>query len=528
MNAPLFLNLFLAFIEGFALILSPCILPILPILLGGSIEGGRQRPYGIIFGFVLVFAGFTISSRLLVQYLDLDLSGVRYVAFILIALFGVILISDYLSAKFEHWTGHFANLGQRWSDKRGTQSGGFWSGVILGALVSLIWVPCGGPILAAAIVQSAVQDSNWGSFFSFCFFALGSVTPMIIIALLGRKIMQRISFLKNKTQRLRQLFGAIIIVGAALAAAFDAGWLNATPRPDTSVIVSGQKQLIHPLSHPYPAPALKDSPDDWINSVPLTLSDLKGKVVLIDFWTYSCINCVRTLPYLKNWYAKYHNQGLEIIGVHTPEFEFEKAPQNVRAAVKADGILYPVVMDSDYSTWLNYGNQYWPAHYLIDKQGDVVATQFGEGGYAETEHNIRVLLGLQDQVNNSPAVNAAATPYFSTQTPETYLGSARAGDHQEVWNINGTWNTQAQYILNTQENASIILHFSAKKVFLVAGSVNGPMQVTVTLNGKALPGFTLDQHDLYPILSLPSAQSGTLELTFSRFGAQLYTFTFGN
>ncbi len=517
------LNLGLAFVEGFALILSPCILPILPIMLSGGIEGGRRRPYGIIAGFVLVFALFTLVSRLLVQHLGINLDWVRYGAFALIALFGIILISDGLSAQFEHWTQRLANMGMTASAKNDSSAGGFCSGVLLGGLVSLIWVPCGGPILAAAIVQSAIQESNWASFFSFLFFALGSVLPMIIIALLGRTILQRLAFLKKNSGRLRKVFGLIILVGALLALA--PARISSTPIV-TSMNENAPGILVDALSSPYPAPALAGAPTDWINSPPLTLADLKGKVVLIDFWTYSCINCVRTLPYLNNWYAQYHDKGLVIIGVHTPEFEFEKNRSNVVQAVQEDGILYPVMMDSNYATWLNYHNEYWPAHYLIDKQGNVVYQHFGEGNDAQTEHNIRVLLGLHGDLSK-PLPNPAVTSFFSVQSPETYLGAARANAHQDLWSTQGGWTSQDQYIMSTQPNASITLQFTAQKVFLVGGTADKPIMVTVQLNGKTLRRFTLTRHDLYPVLSLPQQSAGSLTLHFSNPGAQLYTFTFG-
>ncbi len=523
MNTAILLNLALAFVEGFALILSPCILPILPIMLSGGIEGGRSRPYGIITGFVLVFASFTIISRLLVQHLGINLDIVRYIAFALIGLFGLILISDKLSNKFEHLTQRFASIGMVASAKADQPSGGFFSGVLLGGLVSLIWVPCGGPILAAAIVRSAVEDSNWGSFFSFLFFALGSVLPMIIIAMLGKTIMQKLTFLKKNTGRLRKIFGVIILAAAVLA--LIPMHTNSIPA-NTGLSEATSNQLVDALSLPYPAPAILDAPNNWINSPPLAIADLKGKVVLIDFWTYSCINCVRTLPYLNNWYAKYHDQGLVIIGVHTPEFEFEKNPSNVIQAVQEDGIKYPVVMDSNYATWLSYHNQYWPAHYLIDKQGNVVYESFGEGDYAQTEHNIQVLLGVQGNVT-TPQPNAVATSAFSNQTPETYLGGARASKFLGLWSTEGSWVSQDQYIVSTGPNASITIDFNAQKVFLVAGVANKPVVVTVLLNGKNIGTFTLTHHDLYPVLTLPKQSTGKLTLQFATPGAELYTFTFG-
>ena len=211
-----FINYGLAFLEGLALIASPCILPILPIMLSGSIEGGRKRPLGIIVGFVLVFAIFTLFARTLVQWLGIDLDKVRYFAFGFIILFGIILMSDWLSQKFSMLTESIANIGNRSSDK--VLSGGFLSGLILGALVSLIWVPCAGPILAAAIVQTAVQKTSFESFLTFFSFALGSVIPMLIIALIGRKFLVKLSFFKKHSEHLRKIFGLIIIIGALIAA----------------------------------------------------------------------------------------------------------------------------------------------------------------------------------------------------------------------------------------------------------------------------------------------------------------------
>ncbi len=210
-----FVNYALAFLEGLALIASPCILPILPIMLSGSIEGGRKRPIGIIVGFVLVFALFTLSARTLVQWLGIDLDKLRYFAFGFIILFGLILMSDWLSLKFSMLTESIANIGNRSSDK--VQSEGFISGLILGALVSLIWVPCAGPILAAAIVQTAIQKTSVESFFTFLSFALGSVIPMIIIALIGRKLFAKLKFFKKNSEQLRKIFGLIIIIGALIA-----------------------------------------------------------------------------------------------------------------------------------------------------------------------------------------------------------------------------------------------------------------------------------------------------------------------
>lgn len=554
----------LAFVEGFALIVSPCILPIIPILLSGGITGGRKRPWGIIVGFVIVFALFTFFSRALVQSLGVNLDMIREISFVFIALFGVILVSDYFSNLFERVTQTIGNVGLRLSAQNNPQ-GGFLSGVILGALVSLIWVPCGGPILAAAIVQSAIQKTTFASFLIFFFFALGSVIPMLLITLLGRKLVNQLSFLKERSRALRKIFGLIIIVGAVLAAFanIEASWAPMPQAPNIIVpkssIPTNENELINPLSKPYDAPSIINK-GTWLNSPPLTISALKGKVVLIDFWTYSCINCIRTLPYLKDWYDKYGPDGFVIIGVHAPEFEFEKNLSNVKTAVAKYGISYPVVLDNNYVIWSNYNNQYWPAHYLIDKNGQVVYEHFGEGNHAETEHNIQVLLGLKNAAldNKTMIVNPVM---MYNQTPETYLGYARDETYEspelmkqdqaatysyppkldaDHWALQGEWNIASQNITAVTANAALKLNFNATRVYVVAGSSTGrPIQVKVTLNGQPIADndsgrdvdsgiLVLRGPTIYQLTNLNGPSINTIELTALSPGAQFYSFTFGD
>jgi len=543
----------LAFIEGFALIVSPCILPILPIMLSGTIEGGNKRPLGIITGFVITFALFTFFARSLVQYLGVNLDLLRQLAFGFIILFGIILVSDYLSEKFNRFTQLFSNLGLKFSGRNNND--GFFSGFILGGLVSLIWVPCAGPILAAALVQIAIQKTTQQSFFIFLSFAIGSVIPMLIIALVGRKLINTFSFLKTHTHLLRKIFGWIIIIGSLIAAFSNvsSAYSSMGEAQGEKKPVSGKDELVDSLMVPYPAPALVSN-SAWINSPPLTLKALKGKVVLIDFWTYSCINCIRTLPYLIDWYEKYHPYGFEIIGVHTPEFEFEKNLDNVKQAVAKDNIHYPVVLDNDYITWLNFKNQYWPAHYLIDKEGKVVYEHFGEGSYEDTEHNIRVLLGLTGQPAKE---NEAASlkekkenKVVERLTPEIYFGYERAGYYrgteslkhdalfhytypkdlpENSWALKGNWRVEAQKILPAEKDASIKLHFFASKVFIVMGtSSDHSIPVKLILNGKPIGKVEVKAHTLYPVVSLKQSQSGVLEVIPSESGVEFYTFTFGN
>ncbi|HVV69003.1 MAG TPA: cytochrome c biogenesis protein DipZ [Gammaproteobacteria bacterium] len=561
-----FLNFVLAFVEGFALILSPCILPILPIMLSGTIEGGKKRPLGIITGFTIVFTLFTLLSHYLVTHLGINLDRLRDAAFILIILFGIVMVSSYLTDKFSLLTQKVANFGTSFASGE-QEGGGFLSGVLLGGLVSLVWTPCAGPILAAALIQIAVQKTALGSFFALFAFALGSVMPMVIIALLGKKLVRSIGFIKKHTELLRKIFGVIIIV-TALALAYISHFRpdlfallaapgTAPPAEKTKATTSPTTGLIDELLIPYAAPALAGL-GPWINSEPLTLAQLRGKVVLIDFWTYSCINCIRTLPFLLAWDKAYHNQGLVIIGVHTPEFEFEKNADNVRQAVARFGIHYPVALDNQYATWNNYQNSYWPAHYLIDKQGRVVYQHFGEGDYATTEHNIRVLLGLNPMQNMASSGLNAAMPSYD-ETPETYLGYVRSGTFagkeapvtdetanytfptqlpRDDWALQGAWLIHGQKIVAMAAGSAIKIHFRAQHVYVVMGNTtHKPLRVKVLLNGQPIGAeggadvqnseVTVTAQRLYEVAGFPEVATGEITLIIEDPGVELYTFTFG-
>ena len=241
---------------------------------------------------------------------------------------------------------------------------------------------------------------------------------MFLIALAGRSIVTNLLF-PGKTVLFRQLLGLIIILTVIYLVFFPGAGISFTQT--NNQLPAKPVSLVNGVEHPYKAPEIAGI-DAWINSTPLSWNNLKGKVVLIDFWTYSCINCIRTLPYLKDWYAKYHDKGFEIIGIHSPEFQFEHDLNNVKNAVKQDGITYPVALDNQFITWQNFKNEYWPAHYLVNKNGEVVYVHFGEGEYDVTENNIRYLLGMGGQVTH----NKYEENYATTQTPETYLGYHRA------------------------------------------------------------------------------------------------------
>ena len=547
-----FLNIFIAFLEGFALIISPCILPILPIILSGSLTGKKTRPLGITVGFIFTFACVTLFSRSLIQSLHISESAIRNTSLAILFFLGIVMVSTYLTDKFNLLTQRLTHVGNNLAIANNPQSG-FWGGVVFGGLVGIIWTPCAGPILAAVIVQVVLQQTTWSSLLVVIAFAVGAGLPMLFIAMLGRRILGAFGFFRGHTVLFRKLLGVIVLLTVAYLAFFSTLSPVFSAR-QSSGTGSTVQSLINGLDTPYKAPELAGI-DTWINSPPLQLSALKGKVVLIDFWTYSCINCLRTIPYLEDWYSKYHHQGLVIIGVHSPEFQFEHDYNNVKAAVTKLGITYPVALDNRFVTWRNFHNAYWPAHYLIDKNGDVVYQHFGEGGYDVTENNIRYLLGL----NEATEVSRVEGGFFSFQTPETYLGYARAErfssreslvkdavhaysypislltDH---WALKGNWFVYPDKIVASSDGVAIKLHFAGKQVYAVMGSPMQAVDVQVLLNGKPIAAdsgddvsrsnVTVSQQRLYSLVNLQHGDGGELELVMSHPGVEVYTFTFGN
>lgn len=543
----------LAFLEGLALIVSPCILPVLPLVLAASVEGGKRRPYGIIIGFVLAFSLFAIVARKLVALLGIDLDIIKDISLVLLAVFGLVLLSSKLSDKFSALTQGAANFGNQLASHGGE---GLLSGILIGALIGLVWTPCAGPILAAVLVQVIRQQTDFAGNLIIVSFAIGAGVPMLIIALTGRKIMGKLGFLSRHAEAVRKGFGILILLSVAyIASGVDVQSLLTRSAPAKPVTSASQLTLQGGLDTPYAAPEFAGI-EAWLNSPPLTMQSLKGKVVLVDFWTYSCINCVRTLPYITDWDRKYRDMGLVIVGVHSPEFEFEKKIGNVKAAIAQHAIRYPVALDNRLATWVNFNNRYWPAHYLIDRDGKVVYTHFGEGKYGITENNIRYLLGLKNQTETA----RAETPgYLPEQTPETYLGYARAesfgGEDKVVpdalatfrfpasldeneWALSGKWKVTAEKIVAAERGSALRLNFKARKVFLVLGTASGkPVRVSLKLNGNSVGGnasmdapsgkLTVERNTLYELIDQKQIENGVIEIQSDSPGLEAYAFTFG-
>jgi len=532
-----------SFAEGLALILSPCILPVLPLILGASLEGSKAKPLGIVAGFVLAFTAFAWVSRQAILASGISSEVIRDASLILLMLFGLVMLFPRLSDKWAAW---FARLGGGSDALIGRIKGdGFISGMGVGALIGVVWTPCAGPIMATALLQIIQAGTTAGALAIIAAFALGAAIPMFIIATSGRYFMHHLHFLKKHSDTIRRTIGVVMIAAAlTIFSGFDLKLVAWGAKLDAAEITTAAP-LENNTQNAVTAPELVGI-TDWVNTPPLTLQQLRGKVVLIDFWTYSCINCIRTMPYITGWYEKYKNDGLVIIGVHSPEFPFEKKLSNVKDAVNEYGITYPVALDNNFSTWKAFKNQYWPAHYLINRDGRIVYTHFGEGNYAETENSIRAALGLDAKVVSITDSDVI----MQGQSPETYLGYNRAANFKSpegitpdklttytypaalapnAWALTGNWKVAGEKI-TSGTNAGLRFRYIGGKVFLVLGSVDGkPLTVDVLVDGTKTKTISVTAEKLYTLVDTPAgaAPKGLLELRVSRAGLDAYAFTFG-
>ena len=564
-----------AFLAGIATVLSPCILPVLPAILSASASGGKWRPVGVILGLILSFVFFTLTLTTLVHAFGLSANLLRYIAIVIIGVFGLILFVPALSDKFAMLTDSVANFGARLQSSVRSRSG-FWSGIVIGAALGLVWTPCAGPILAAITTLVATQQVSFQVFLLILAYSLGAALPLFGIAYCGQRFFS-IPALAKYSERIRQVFGVLMILTALALAfnwdvAFQQSILDKIPSIQLekgarlqqelqklrgpSFSESTRKTAGEPGELPYiaSAPPIKGI-NAWFNSTPLTIDQLKGKVVLVDFWTYSCINCIRTFPYLHQWFDKYKDKGLVIIGVHTPEFEFEKDANNVKMAVERFKIAYPVAMDNHYQTWEAYHNAYWPADYLIDKDGWVREVHYGEGAYLETENAIRSLLQLPPLVEKEKEVTTVRT----TMTPETYLGYGRASAYpsemqianeevkkyhlggqllEDQVGLEGEWLVKKEYILSDSDTSTLTLNFEANHVYLVLSGASAT-PIKVDLDGQPLPKqyWTDDMNEKgeihvkearkYDIVDLKGSDGRHLLTLHIPKGIQAYAFTFG-
>jgi cytochrome c biogenesis protein CcdA/thiol-disulfide isomerase/thioredoxin len=547
------LLLIFAFVAGAGTALSPCVLPVLPVALSAGATGGRRRPVGVVTGLTLTFTFSTVALVYVIDALGLPDDLARNIAIVVLAGFGISLLVPSLSARFEAWA---SRIGAK---PRNTEGSGFWSGLLLGASLGFVYAPCAGPILAGVITVSASQDFTAGRLAVAIAYGLGSGVALYALLLGGRRVISRLS---PRSGVFQQAMG-LVMVCVAVAMSFDLDTRFQTAIADDlpSFLVNPTEGIeeseavesrLDDVRRPSGLPVLGTAPEldpgggRWFNSDPLTLEALRGRVVLIDFWTYTCINCIRTLPYLKSWDRKYRDDGLTIIGVHTPEFPFERDAGNVEDAIDQSDIEYAVKQDNDYGTWDAFGNQYWPAKYLIDADGEVRYAHFGEGEYEETERNIRSLLreaGRRSDGRGRPS--RVETPSAGLATPETYLGYERAegflngeltpgtrtfsGGAPELplngFLYQGTWTIDGESA-TAGAGARLSLRFRARRVFLVLGSEGRQRSVSLTLDGKPLRAVRVRAHKLYRLVELPRVGEHTLTLDFEP-GIEGYAFTFG-
>jgi cytochrome c biogenesis protein CcdA/thiol-disulfide isomerase/thioredoxin len=548
----------MAFLSGVATVLSPCILPILPIMLSGAV-GGKRKPYGIIVGFVLSFAIFTVFATALVQSLGIDLDVLRYVAAVILALLGLTLLFPQIQEKI--------NVLVKTPRLQAGQREGFRGGLATGATLGLVWAPCAGPILAAVITLAATAQAGIGSFMVVLSYALGTGVVMLLIILGSRRILEKVKKLYTHLETIHKVFGILVIIAAlGIATGYDRKVqiyiIDVTPASWTTFLQSFEQgtvvdSAIESLDKDTKGLNINggQAPEligvaSWINSDGESIVDLKGKVVLIDFWTYSCINCIRTLPHLKDWHEKYSDDGLVIIGVHSPEFAFEKKFSNVEKAVEDFGLEYPIALDNDFSTWRAYNNKFWPAKYFIDREGNIQHTQFGEGNYKNSEEMIRQLLAEGGDMPEEELSQPGPAPYSIGQSPETYLGYWRLAKFENLpelsqnssynyqlagslsnneWTIGGHWRMEEKRLISEKDGSRLKMKFSGKNVFLVMGSPTSK-QVEVLIDGQtaALSPITVDEFKLYDVIKDNSfIKGGILELVVPE-GVELYAFTFGS
>lgn len=597
------LLIILAFVGGLLTILSPCILPVLPFVFarGGRpfLRNGLPLLAGMALTFALVASLAAVGGAWVVQ---LNQYG-RWLALAFISLFALTLLLPQLA---ERLTRPLVAAGNRLNQAAGHgQQPRAGTSLLIGIATGLLWAPCAGPILGLVLTGAALQGANIGSSLLLLAYAAGAATSLALALLVGGKLFDTMKRSLGAGEWLRRGLGAVMLAGvAAIALGLDTGVLarlstagtgsleqhlvdrlngagndgammmsanandsmaNDSMSNNSMMRVAGNTNTGLPVEGTLPA---LDGAVQWLNSPPLSAEALKGKVVLVDFWTYSCINCLRSLPYVKAWAEKYRDQGLVVIGVHAPEFAFERDIDNVKKASRDLGITYPVAIDNDFAIWKGFNNQYWPAHYFIDGQGQIRYHHFGEGKYDESERVIQQLLrenGQQQVDSGMVKVDASGAQQAATQgirSPETYLGHDRAQHFASPagiqkdrtatyslpgslklndWALNGEWQVNQEEAVLSNAGGHIAYRFKARDLHLVLGpSADGkPVRFKVSIDGQA-PGAahgvdinsdgsgTVHEQRLYQLLRVPGdAAEHTFNIEFLDPGVHAYAFTFG-
>lgn len=616
----------LAYLGGVLTIVSPCILPVLPFVFARAGQPFLRSTLPMLVGMAATFAGVATLAAVGGGWAVQANEYGRYAAIMLLAIFGVILLFPALS---DYLTRPLVSLGARLSQSADKNSRGGGSAVaaslLLGVATGLLWAPCAGPVLGLILTGAALQGANVGTTLLLLAYALGAATSLALALLIGGKVYQVMKQSLGIGEWLRRGVGvAVLTAVVAIALGLDTGFLTQASLASTNVLEQGLVDKFHQqqtaddtggamksvvmsagggsmamtgnnqmmmsgnpaaMSGDSMAMAMKpkgageqlpvegqmpplDGAVQWLNSSPLTTEQLKGKVVLVDFWTYSCINCLRAIPYVKAWAEKYKDQGLVVIGVHSPEFAFEKNVDNVKKAISDLGITYPVAVDNDYAIWRAFDNEYWPAHYFIDAKGQVRHHHFGEGDYDQSERIIQQLLaeagktGVSSDIVNVKATGAeAASDAANVQSPETYVGYQRSENfvddkgtvndaaHDYVaatpklneWGLTGNWTVGSEQATLNAADGTIYYRFHARDLHLVLGpGADGkPVRFKVTVDGKAPDdghgadtdadgNGTVTGQRLYQLVrEAGPVGDHTFEIHFLDAGVQAFAFTFG-
>jgi cytochrome c biogenesis protein CcdA/thiol-disulfide isomerase/thioredoxin len=619
-----------SYLGGVLTILSPCILPVLPFVFARADRPFVKSGLPLLLGMAITFAGVATLAAVGGGWAVQANQYGRFAAIVLLALFGITLLFPELADRL---TRPLVALGGRLSQKADNSNGSggsFGPSFLLGVATGLLWAPCAGPILGLVLTGAALQGANVQTSLLLLAYALGAATSLALALLIGGRVFKVMKQSLGAGEWVRRGLGVAVLCGVvAIALGLDTGLLTRVSLASTSSVeqalidkvpaqqasdqaqpivmakgdsnammgggsamngapamtgasnvMSGGGPAMMMMMKPKSAPAASDLPVEgqapslagaveWLNSPPLTIEGLRGKVVLVDFWTYSCINCLRALPYVKAWAEKYKDQGLVVIGVHAPEFAFEKNIDNVKQAAKDLNLSYPIAIDNDYAIWRAFNNQYWPAHYFIDAQGRIRHHHFGEGEYDQSEKIIQQLLaeaGKSDVAKDIVSVNAqgaeAAPDMGDVKSPETYVGYMRAenfaspggavADKPQAyalapslqlnqWAIGGDWTIGGERAVLNQPNGRIAYRFHARDLHLVLGpAADGkPVRFRVSIDGKAPEGDhgadidakgdgTIAGQRLYQLVrqANPSADR-EFQIEFLDLGAQAFAFTFG-
>lgn len=559
----------LAYVGGFLTILSPCILPVLPFVFARSDRGFFKNNLPVLAGLAVTFTGVSVLALAGGAWVVKANQWGRTGALVLMSLFALSLI---FPALLERITAPLTRVGGRLSAKKESSRPG--QAFVIGIATGLLWAPCAGPILGLILTGAATQKSS-GSAVLFLFaYALGACSSLALALVAGGKFMGRMKKFLKAEGPVKKIAGGLVLLGVlSIALNWDRSVLTQLSRLQTDGV---EQKLIQMFSHEDKSqfadegkmPAFSGV-TQWLNSPPLTAESLKGKVVLVDFWTYSCINCLRTLPYIKAWSEKYQSAGLVVIGVHTPEFGFEKDLGNIEKAVQDLGIKYPVAVDNDYAVWNAYGNEYWPAHYFIDREGHVRHHHFGEGDYAESEKILQELLGEKagSLVTDQGSGVQAPASGDNTISPETYVGYERAENFQGMntlkkdqaakytasasqlqanqWTLDGSWKITEESATLVNSPGKIFYRFRARDLNLVLGQVagsdgNSKIAYRVRIDGQE-PGANhgvdsdakgdgeVKENRLYQLIRLQDKGDLREHLFEIEFTApvQVFAFTFG-